>query len=237
MTPAPESESGDWRSLLDLADRLSAARDFSGAQAAYQKALQHEDSRDVANRKILHNLLAWGNHDLDNQDFNFAYSRFLAAKIRISSLPSMADELPTVEAKLAECESLRRHFTLSLERKRESDDDGLSLSLEKVRDEKGRELPFYLSPARKMKESPILIFFHGWISADRPGSWANNPNWTVVVPQDRYGSNRLGCWWLGENGDYFMFDLLDRMMSRVHEVIGGTPDLYTFGGSMGGSAP
>lgn len=116
-----------------------------------------------------------------------------------------------------------------------------------IADAAGRRLPMTILPADDPKNSPMLVVFHGWtggmnVARDfdtmiTPAHVHEFPrNWTIVLPQDRYGFARCGCWWLGENNDFFMPDLLDAMVRTIGQSVGCNGSIYTFGISMGGFA-
>ena len=65
----------------------------------------------------------------------------------------------------------------------------------------GREITYYFRPA-KVTGSPILIILHGFVFGGTSSNW-RNPNWNVVCPMDRFGSESKGSWYVGERGDYF----------------------------------
>jgi len=56
----------------------------------------------------------------------------------------------------------------------------------------------------------------------------------VVQPLDHFGVNRHGCWWLGERGDYFVFELIDNLLAEIRRRFPQSRGLYTCGRSMGG---
>jgi len=65
----------------------------------------------------------------------------------------------------------------------------------------GRKFVFYLTPA-EAENRPILFIFHGHGYNKAPSAF-KSPNWNVVCPIDDYGYERMGSWFLGENGDFF----------------------------------
>lgn len=112
-------------------------------------------------------------------------------------------------------------------------------------DDAGRRLPFVIIPANNAKESPLLIAFHGWtggLAVERNFDTLISPahvndfpdNWNILIPQDRYGFGRCGCWWLGEKGEFFLADLLDGMIRLFNDHFGFNGEIYVFGISMGG---
>jgi len=110
-------------------------------------------------------------------------------------------------------------------------------SSHKITDQNGRSLPYVFCPSENPAD-PILIKFHGWVgNNDRrnlsPLVHAER-NWNVIHPLDRYGLNRMGSWWLGDQGDFFFLDLIDCLINELREKYKLTGDLYCYGTSMGG---
>lgn len=112
-------------------------------------------------------------------------------------------------------------------------------------DESGHQMPVVVVQAKEPRNAPILVSFHGWtggLNVERnfetwitPAQVERFPeNWTILIPQDRYGFGRCGCWWLGEKGEFFILALLDRMIRHVSDAVGFNGEIYTFGISMGG---
>lgn len=111
--------------------------------------------------------------------------------------------------------------------------------MEKVTCSTGQELYFECRPAFHNPEtSPILIQFHGWSGGIvEPGSTdylLSFPDWTLVRPFDNFGFARNGCWWLGENRQFFFLELMDSLVDTLRNTHGLKGDLYAWGSSMGG---
>lgn len=94
-----------------------------------------------------------------------------------------------------------------------------------------RRLRYRFSPAAQPEKSPLLILFHGW--SGQPYDFSH-PDWNVLAPWDCFGVGRNGCWWLGEQGDYFMLGLLDNMVETVIREYKLPRQIYCWGTSMGG---
>ncbi|MBP2232912.1 hypothetical protein J2847_006246 [Azospirillum agricola] len=109
----------------------------------------------------------------------------------------------------------------------------------------GRQFEFVLFPGTTPQTDPVMIVFHGHtgmlnISRDPPEAiipqqmYRYPGHWTITAPQDRYGLDGFGCWWLGEGGDFFMQGFLDTALDTVRNQYNCRGDTYTFGTSMGG---
>ena len=102
----------------------------------------------------------------------------------------------------------------------------------------GREMPFELKLAGdNPREKPILLQFHGWGAGGKlilETAKRRLKDWNLVRPMDRYGYVRNGCWWLGENHEFFYLDLIDQLLQHLRDDLAMTGDLYAYGSSMGG---
>ncbi|MEY8198353.1 MAG: sialidase family protein [Colwellia sp.] len=97
---------------------------------------------------------------------------------------------------------------------------------------KGCEIPYrYVSSGKS--NAPTLVILHGHGSNERPTKFFRS-GWNILAPLDKYGNNRDGCWWLGENGDFFLRDGLQELISECKDkgLIDG--ELFYYGSSMGG---
>ncbi|KCB30454.1 hypothetical protein L541_3501 [Bordetella hinzii CA90 BAL1384] len=77
----------------------------------------------------------------------------------------------------------------------------------------------------------MLFILHGHDFAAVPAKFRNE-NYHVVCPMDRFGVQRGGSWWLGEDGDFFWLRVMPRIVESIRSR-GGT-DLFFWGSSMGG---
>lgn len=94
-----------------------------------------------------------------------------------------------------------------------------------------RNIDYYLTPA-ETPNRPILIILHGQGYVEQPSQF-KSANWNVVCPIDNFGYKGMGCWFLGEQGDFFWLDAMKAIIERVRAVT-GTGRLYFWGSSMGG---
>jgi len=104
----------------------------------------------------------------------------------------------------------------------------------------GKKLPYLFVPALNMMETaPILLCFHGWTGNSLPSEedaavQYGDADWNILVPVDRYGFNRQGSWWLGENGNFFLIKLIEEMLVTVRKEYNLEGELFVYGSSMGG---
>lgn len=102
-----------------------------------------------------------------------------------------------------------------------------------LEDSMGRRMYYKLTPAKDPQNSPLLVILHGHTFNAKPSKFRDE-NWNVLCPIDSFGVDNAGSWWLGENGDYFVKDLLHTLISDVQKQTGTTKGLYFWGSSMGG---
>lgn len=97
----------------------------------------------------------------------------------------------------------------------------------------GREFVFYFSPAESVNK-PIIFIFHGHGYSSKPSQF-KNPNWNVICPMDHFGYEKMGSWYLGEQGDFFWVEAMKVILRKVLKVAGKSR-IYMWGSSMGGFA-
>lgn len=95
-----------------------------------------------------------------------------------------------------------------------------------------KTMPFVLRLAKNPKMARALVVLHGH-GSNKNFAKFHSDDWTVIVPLDKYGAEGLGSWWLGENGDFFTYRLLQRLISTLKERY-TLPAIYFWGSSMGG---
>lgn len=106
--------------------------------------------------------------------------------------------------------------------------------LQYLMDVKGHKLPYVFKPAPK-RGCPLLVVLHGNGNNKRPSQFIS-PEYNILMPLDQYGYKKNGCWFLGENGDFFIFELCKRLISEFRKRPEIKNDLYIWGSSMGGFA-
>lgn len=105
--------------------------------------------------------------------------------------------------------------------------DGLSY----FEDDKGRRMYYRYTPALSECYSPLLVILHGHTYNVKPSKYANE-NLNVLAPIDNFGVNNCGSWWLGENGDFFVKDILHSLIKE--KLMASNSMLLFWGSSMGG---
>lgn len=58
--------------------------------------------------------------------------------------------------------------------------------------------------------------------------------WNVLTPLDNFGYKNRGSCWLGEKGDFFVKDLLQKLIHEIAEAYECEDHIYLYGNSMGG---
>lgn len=97
----------------------------------------------------------------------------------------------------------------------------------------GRTIRWYLRKSA-IANTPLMLVFHGNGFVEQPARFAN-PNWNVLCPMDDFGYERMGCWYLGEDGDFFWLDATAAILDEARKEC-GQGRLYCWGSSMGGYA-
>lgn len=116
----------------------------------------------------------------------------------------------------------------------------LNSQLKSVSDEEGNTLYWDIRLAANNPETaPILICFYGWGGNsggfEAESNWYTRyPNWNVVKPLDRFGYRKNGSWYLGENCNFFLLKLIEKMVDEIRNQYNLAGDLFTYGSSMGG---
>lgn len=94
----------------------------------------------------------------------------------------------------------------------------------------GRTIEYFCCPALRT-DAPVLFILHGHDFAAAPANFRND-NYHVVCPMDRFGINQGGCWWLGEDEDFFWIEAMSKIVTEFREK--GASDVFFWGSSMGG---
>lgn len=103
-----------------------------------------------------------------------------------------------------------------------------------IEDEQGRKLHYAIRLAENPKISRTVFILHGQGFASTPSSF-KDPKWNVVCPLDNFGYKNGGSWFLGEGNDFFVKDLMLRLIEQIKKETGNN-QLYFWGSSMGGYA-
>lgn len=100
-------------------------------------------------------------------------------------------------------------------------------------DASGHRLPYVFRPSPK-PDRPLLLILHGNGFHERPSQYKSD-DYNILIPLDRYGFKGQGCWYLGENGDFFVQKMLLDLVRHI-EAQYGLEKRYIWGSSMGGYA-
>jgi hypothetical protein len=104
-------------------------------------------------------------------------------------------------------------------------------NLEFIENSQQIKLYYRFTPADIPDKSPILIILHG--HGAKKASKFRDPKWNVLAPIDNYGKDSLGSWWLGENGNNFVLELLHSLIRKIETETQSSEGLYFWGSSMG----
>lgn len=103
--------------------------------------------------------------------------------------------------------------------------------LDYITDDQERRMYYRYKPAEDEKHKPLLVILHGHTYNSKPSMYENGKI-NILAPIDNYGVGNCGSWWLGENGDFFVKDLLQKLIRlKLCETNGS---LFMWGSSMGG---
>jgi hypothetical protein len=94
------------------------------------------------------------------------------------------------------------------------------------------KMPFQITVGKNIKERKALFVLHGH-GGNKKYARFYDDEWIIVCPLDIYGTEGFGSWWLGEEGNFFTFRLLQELISRVKEEY-DLQQIYFWGSSMGG---
>ena len=95
-------------------------------------------------------------------------------------------------------------------------------------------MQYAFTPAAMPATAPIVVIFHGHKYSTRPTAFMD-ARYNVIAPLDNFGPESCGSWWLGEAGDYFVVDMIRKIVDQARAETGSS-ELFTWGSSMGGYA-
>ena len=98
--------------------------------------------------------------------------------------------------------------------------------------EKNNKKMYYKFTASKHKDAPLLVIFHGHTFNSKPSKYKNE-SYHVLCPIDNFGVGNCGSWWLGENGNFFVKELLHQLILSIKQKYNITKMVF-WGSSMGG---
>ena len=103
--------------------------------------------------------------------------------------------------------------------------------LESISDDSGHTLFYRLNLQENPKDLPLLVVLHDHESTATKFIY---DGWNVLAPLDNFGYLGKGSWWLGENGNFFLRDLLQKLIKEVSIKYNCENNIYFYGSSMGG---
>lgn len=97
----------------------------------------------------------------------------------------------------------------------------------------GRSIEYFFKKAL-LPNAPVLFIFHGFGYQENPAKFTDI-NYNIICPMDRFGHEKAGSWYLGEEEDFFWLKAMPLILQEVRKEAGKGP-LYCWGSSMGGYA-
>ncbi len=102
-----------------------------------------------------------------------------------------------------------------------------------IEDGHNRKLFYRFTPAAVVSNFvPLVVILHGEEKMD--ALHFEYKMWNVLTPLDNFGVENRGSCWLGENGDFFVKDLLQKLIQQISEEYECEDDIYLYGSSIGG---
>ena len=106
-----------------------------------------------------------------------------------------------------------------------------SVGLEFISDKYGNKLKYRLNLSKEPKGLPLFVVLHGHGSV---ATRFQHEGWNVLAPHDNFGHEGKGVWWLGEDNNFFLRDLLQQLIKEVSDKYECKNNIYFYGSSMGG---
>ncbi len=102
-----------------------------------------------------------------------------------------------------------------------------------IEDDKKRKLFYRFTPAAIASNFvPLIVILHEEGREDTLNF--EHKMWNVLTPLDHFGDKGRGSCWLGEKGDFFVKDLLQKLIHEIAEAYECEDHIYLYGSSMGG---
>ncbi|AJC84185.1 hypothetical protein IMC75_04755 [Campylobacter peloridis] len=98
--------------------------------------------------------------------------------------------------------------------------------------EKNNKKMYYKFTLSKRKDAPLLVIFHGHTFNSKPSNYKNE-FYHILCPIDNFGVENCGSWWLGENGIFFVKELLHQLILSIKQKH-NIKKMVFWGSSMGG---
>lgn len=83
-----------------------------------------------------------------------------------------------------------------------------------------------------LPNAPLLVILHGHVFSAEPAKFSDD-KYNILCPMDRFGVKQAGSWYLGEKGDFFWLNAMEKLLDHVRAVT-GYRELFFWGSSMGG---
>jgi hypothetical protein len=102
-----------------------------------------------------------------------------------------------------------------------------------IEDDKKRKLFYRFTPAAIASNFvPLIVILHE--EGRDKATHFEHKMWNVLTPLDHFGYEGRGSCWLGEKGDFFVKDLLQKLIHEIAEEYECEDHIYLYGSSMGG---
>ncbi|MBT8343557.1 MAG: hypothetical protein KJO45_02455 [Sulfurovum sp.] len=102
-----------------------------------------------------------------------------------------------------------------------------------IEDDNKRKLYYRFTPAAIASNFMPLIVVLDEGGSTEPTHFEHKM-WNVLTPLDNFGYKNSGSCWLGEKGDFFVKDLLQKLIHEIAEAHECEEHIYLYGSSMGG---
>jgi hypothetical protein len=102
-----------------------------------------------------------------------------------------------------------------------------------IEDDNKRKLFYRFTPAAIASNFVPLVVI---LDEEERAETANfeHKMWNVLTPLDNFGYENRGSCWLGEKGDFFVKDLLQKLIHEIAEEYECEDHIYLYGSSIGG---
>ncbi len=102
-----------------------------------------------------------------------------------------------------------------------------------IEDDNKRQLFYRFTPAVITSNFvPLIVILHEEGRAEVPNF--EHKMWNVLTPLDNFEYENRGSSWLGKKGDFFVKDLLQKLIHEITEEYECEDHIYLYGSSMGG---
>ena len=102
-----------------------------------------------------------------------------------------------------------------------------------IEDDNKRKLFYCFTPAAIASNFvPLIVILHEEGRAEATNF--EHKMWNVLTPLDNFGYENRGSCWLGKKGDFFVKDLLQKLIHEIAEEYECEDHIYLYGSSMGG---